>query len=176
MEHMTIVLSKPTTEILPHPDFINKPHIYPQTFSIPALNLPNVHSDYGNTLLYVTPIVSIVLSDGLYTINSMNKYLLSAPIGGLYFLLAPSLDGLHTLIYSFTSYSDKVNFVNYTIQPVNNLSVLNTGIYNNDVWLTSVFLKTEVVHVHSNENATSSSSLITTNTLEIPIAVEPTEN
>lgn len=103
---MTIVLSNPTTEILPHPDFINKPHIYPQTFSIPALNIPNVHSDYNNTTLYLTPILSIALSNGLYTINSMNKYLLGPPIGGVYFLLAPSVDGLHTLMYSFASYSD----------------------------------------------------------------------
>lgn len=72
MEHVTVVLNSSTTQILPHPDFIDIAHIQPQTFSIPYWNIHNITAAFGNNVIYLTPTFSVTLSDGLYTMESIN--------------------------------------------------------------------------------------------------------
>jgi len=113
------------------------------------------------------------LADGLYTVDSMNKFALSGLLNGWYYLLAPSSTGDSLLFYEFLSTADRTNFVNYNTYNVRNLSKGNKGIYDGSIWLNSIFLKSDLFHVHTNEYNTQSPSLITNNTIEIPIAVDP---
>lgn len=106
--------------------------------------------------------------------ESINWYILSPTLnGGKYYLLASSVTGDSTLIYEFISNSDWVNFTSYTTYNVKDLSTGNKQLYDGSIWLTSIILKSDLFHVHSNELNSESPSLITTNTLEIPVAVDP---
>lgn len=175
MEHVTIALSEDSTQIALHPHFMEKPHVFPQTISF-LNNMHNIRSVWGNTKLYLTPTFFITIPDGLYTVDSINKLILQAQLNvSYYYLIAPSVTGDSYDIYQFNSTSDWLNFINYTVQPVSQLSVLNQDIKTGVAFLTSLFIKTELLHVHSNENATNgneSQSLITVNTLEVPVVVD----
>ena len=131
MEHVSIYFGTQggtQTNITPHQDLVNLPHVFPQTFSF-RFNFPNIQAIWGNNKLYLSPLLFITLPDGLYTINSLNNnVLLPAQADTKFYKIGPAINGMSNAIYQFNSTSDRLNFVNYAVMAVSTLSILNKDV------------------------------------------------
>lgn len=72
MDHLLVYFNEGTTQLALHPHFMELEHVFCQIFSF-CFNFPNARSAWGNNVIYLSPTQTITLSDGLYTLTSMNN-------------------------------------------------------------------------------------------------------
>lgn len=131
MDHDLIYLTGAQTTLQLPSDQIPLPHMYLDYISF-TFNFHNVQEagDFYNTTLYLSPLFSITMTPGSYTLNSMNTRLLSGIQGdGKYYGVFTSVNGDHFDIIQYTTLSDKLNNTSGLTMNVSTLSNANKDIY-----------------------------------------------
>lgn len=77
----------------------------------------NISAANGNNVFYYTPVLSIVIPDGTYSLNSFNKYISSVGATAQY-KVVPSLDGTHLDVVFYALATDKQQDINRVPQTV----------------------------------------------------------
>lgn len=149
-------------------------HVFCQVFSF-CFNFPNARSAWGNNVIYLSPTQTITLSDGLYTLTSMNNWVLAAALPDTkYYSIMPALDGTSMIIVQYNTFSDKTNNVGGTIMNVSTLSLANWEIATGIWFIDRLKIRTEIFESHSNDpNYAQTNTLYAANEIIIPVTVEP---
>lgn len=90
-----------------------------------------------------------------------------------YYSIISGVTGDHYDIVQFSTLSDKLNFVNYTVMNVKNLSVANQDIYTGLFFYDRIKIWSNIFHTHSNTSTSNPVSLVDSQDVIVPISVEP---